>query len=295
MSKIKILITGSTGFIGRNFKEKWENDRRYVLLCPTRQELNLLEAESIKEYLDFNKVNVILHTANTNNMTYVLSDYDILQQNLRMFYNLEKCHQLYDKMYYFGSGAEYDMQHYIPNMPEEYFGAYIPKDPYGFAKYTMSRIAQCSNNIYDLRLFGVYGKYEQYERRFISNNICRGLCGMPLSINQNMYFDYLFVDDLIKIMEWFIGITPRYHTYNLVSGLRIDLLSIAKIIQETMELKEAIRIKKEGLKPEYTGNNNRLTAEYGKLELTSFKEAIYSMVQYYKNNKNKIDFTKIVY
>lgn len=35
----KILLTGSTGFIGTNLKEKWID--KYDIYCPERSELNL--------------------------------------------------------------------------------------------------------------------------------------------------------------------------------------------------------------------------------------------------------------
>ncbi len=61
-------------------------------------------------------------------------------------------------MYYFGSGGEYDRQNYIPKMSEQFFDKFIPNDTYGFSKYIMSKAVNNSNNIYDLRVFGVFGK-----------------------------------------------------------------------------------------------------------------------------------------
>lgn len=56
----------------------------------------------------------------------------VLETGLRMYSNLERCSHLYDKMLYFGSGAEYDSRHYQPFMKEDYFGRHIPQDGYGF-------------------------------------------------------------------------------------------------------------------------------------------------------------------
>ena len=172
---MKILITGANGFIGRNLVDKLRD--RYRIAAPDRQTLNLLDTKTVETYLIDNHFDVIIHTANINNSTV---PYDMLNGNLRMFFNLKRCKEYYGRMYYFGSGAEYDMEHYIPDMKEEYFGMHIPKDPYGFSKYIMSTTCGKDNNIYDLRLFGVYGKYEKWERRFISNAICRALKGKAI-------------------------------------------------------------------------------------------------------------------
>ena len=80
-----------------------------------------------------------------------------------------------------------------------------PINIYGYSKYEIAKnIESRHRNIYNLRVFGIYGKYEDYKRRFISNNICRLLCGQTISINKNAYFDYLYVNDFSKIVEMFI-------------------------------------------------------------------------------------------
>lgn len=49
-----------------------------------------------------------------------------------------------------------------------------------------------------------YTENMRRERRFISNAICRALKGMDITLHKNVYFDYLWVDDLIKIISFFI-------------------------------------------------------------------------------------------
>ena len=210
----KLLITGANGFIGKNILSGIKD--KYIVYAPKREELNLLESNNVLGYLEKNKFDIIIHAANVNTSRNKLNTcYDSLDGNLRMFFNLERCKDYYGKMFYFGSGAEYDMQHYIPDMKEDYFGTHIPSDPYGFSKYIMSKACSESNNIYDLRLFGVYGKHEEYERRFISNAICRALAGKDITIQKNVYFDYLYIDDLKKIMQWFIENEPKHKHYNV--------------------------------------------------------------------------------
>lgn len=276
---MKILLTGATGFIGRNLREFWID--RYDVYTPGRLELDLLQSENVHKYLKKHSFDVIVHTANTNDFKYKLSNYDILDQNLRMFYNLEKNHAYYGRMYYFGSGAEYDKQHYIPKLKETDFGKYLPSDAYGFAKYTMARVAENSSNIYDLRLFGVYGKYEQWQRRFISNALCRSIKEMPITITQDVKFDYLYIDDLCKIMEWFLFHCPKYHCYNVCSGYSIALTSIAEMINDVIGLEREIIVKTPGYKSEYSGDGTRFMQEMGGFEFTEMKVAIKQMYQYY--------------
>ena len=62
-------------------------------------------------------------------------------------------------------------------MREDYFPKEpaFPNDVYSLSKYTISKLHQSSScsNIYNLRVFGIFGPYEDYQRRLISNNIVR--------------------------------------------------------------------------------------------------------------------------
>lgn len=284
----KILILGANGFIGKNLVEYLNG--RYVIVFPGRNDLDLLDGEEVERYLKENKYDIVIHTANTNTTRKRdTTAYDSLDGNLRMFFNLERCRHLYGKMYYFGSGAEYDSRHYVSNMKEDYFGTYVPKDAYGFSKYVMSKTCEQSKNIYDLRLFGVYGKYEEWERRFISNAICRALKGKSIKIQKNVYFDYLWVEDLCNIMEWFIENEPRYRHYNVCHGQRIDLYSLACIIREILNIDCDIIISEPGWKPEYSGNNERLLNEMGGYRFAEFGGSIQRLCEYYKDNIDIID------
>lgn len=285
---MKILLTGANGFIGRNLREKLEDI--YSVECPARSRLDLLDTKAVEEYLKAERFDVVIHAANTNNTKKQnVSQYDSLDGNLRMFFNLERCKELYGKMYYFGSGAEYDAEHYIPDMKEEYFGSYVPKEAYAFSKYVMSKSCSPDGNIYDLRLFGVYGKYEEWHRRFISNAICRVLKNLPITLSQNVYFDYLWVDDLVEIVKWFLENQPKYRHYNVCSGRKIDLYTLACKVREIMDMDCDIIVGEQGLKKEYTGCNKRLKDEMGEMSFTEWDEAIKELCEYYKKNIEIID------
>ncbi len=279
----KILVTGGNGFIGRNLLESLQ--KYYRVCAPSSMELDLRDTVKTAQYLEEQSFDVVIHCANTNN-TRISRDrvnpYDILSGNLRMYWNLARCSQLYTKMYYFGSGAEFDAQHYIPSMTEEYFGEYIPQDAYGFSKYIMNQDAMKSENIYNLRLFGVYGKHEEWNRRFISNNMCRILRGFNISINQDMEFDYLYIDDLCRIMVWFIEHTPRYHDYNVCTGHNVKLSEIAVIIGERCGRGFPVRILNEGEKLPYTADNARLLTEIGEFVFTSLHIGVEQLWEYYR-------------
>ncbi len=286
----KILVTGGSGFIGRNLIEYLVHVG-YEVVAPTHKDLDLTDEMAVKIFVKNGKFDVVVHTANTNMSN--TTEYDILNTNLRMFYNLEKCQNEYGKLLYFGSGAEYDRATMPRNVREEQFGLNIPKDSYGFTKYLMHKTALQSNNLYNLCIFGVYGKYEQWERRFISNNIVRSLAGQSMTLTQNAYFDYLYIGDLCRIVEWFIENEPLYKNYNVCTALPVDLLTLAHMINEVSGIEREIIVKEKGWKPEYSGNNNRLLAEIGTFKFADKKQTLLSLWRYYEEHIHELDVNRL--
>ena len=285
----QIIVTGSSGFIGRNLAEQLRP--HYRIFAPSSKELNLLDEDQVRRYFSRKSIDTVLHCA-THNGT-IVSNKDlslVFKNNLRMFMNLARCNSLYKRMFYFGSGAEYDMRNYIPKMREEYFDTHVPVDDYGFSKYIMARSIECTKNIYDLRLFGVYGKYEDWRIRFISQSICRAIFNKQIVINQNVFFDYMFVADLVKIIHILIEKKTISHKYfNVCTGAKIDLVTLAKMIVQKSNKKLMIKINAKGLKKEYSGNNTRLLDVIGNFEFIKSKQAISDLYEWYLAHRTNVD------
>jgi UDP-glucose 4-epimerase len=282
MSRKKILLTGGNGFIGKNILEVL--GAKYEILSPGRLELDLLDQKAVFEYLKINRPEIILHAATAGGNRLNNDKPDILKNNLIIFFNLLAAKEHFDRMIIFGSGAEYDKRREINLVQEDDFGRCIPGDEYGLSKFTMAKIAAGSDFITQLRFFGVYGKYEDYKTRLISNLVCKALLDLPLALNQDAYFDYLYVNDAIKVIDKVIENKPKEVFYNVGSGQRINLLSIAGIILEIMEKKLPITVAKEGFNKEYTCDASKLKNEFPELVFSGLKENISKMIVYYRKN-----------
>ena len=210
-----------------------------------------------------------------------------------MFFNIARCSDYFGRMIYFGSGAEFNRGNWIPRMKEDYFDKHVPADQYGFSKYIMTKYTQLSGNIYNLRLFGVFGKYDDWRTRFIPNACCHAVMDMPVRINQNVFFDFLYIDDLVKIVKWFINNEPRKNVYNVCTGKVNDFKTIAKKIIEISGKKLEININTEGLGREYSGDNTLLMNELNGFEFSSIDESIKALYDWYELNKHIIDKDKL--
>ena len=127
--------------------------------------------------------------------------------------------------------------------------------------------------MYCLRLFGIFGKYEDYEFKFISNAIVKNLLHMPITIRQNVRFSWLPVDDFLPVLDYFLTHTPKKHIYNITPSSTIDLVSIAHLINSHADFKSEICVVNEGLNLEYSGNNARLIEEIGDVSFTPMDTA----------------------
>lgn len=280
---MKILLTGASGFIGKNIYEHWKGI--YDIVAPPHSELDLINSVAVECYLKKVLPDIVIHSANTNDIVHPERADQAIEYNLRMFTNLARCTSYYDKLIYFGSGAEYDMRHYKPIMSEEYFDTFVPADPYGFSKYVMAKIAQGSDNIYNLRLFGIFGPYEEWNRRFISNMIYKALTGQQLKMGKHIQFDYLYIKDLFPVLEWFIYNTPCYREYNVCSGQPIDLYCIGQMICKMLHIDVSELQCENGWKLDYTGDNSRLRREMNSaFQITPMRQAIQEMIEYYRTN-----------
>lgn len=290
----RILVLGSNGFIGRNivnYLSEYRNE--YELVCPKKEELDLLNTIQVDEYFSKYEFNIVIFSA-----IYVAKSMDeqkhILEYDLRMFYNVSKHASCFDKIIYFGSGAEFDKQYPIINIREE-DNNNIPISHYGLAKYIINKSIKDSYNIYNLRIFGLFGPYENWKSTFISGACCKAIKGVPITIRQNAYFEYVWIEDFVKIVKWFIDNTPKYHDYNITTGKKIDLITLAEYVREVSEKNLPIYVCKEGFANEYTGSNNRLKEEIPYFIFTNKKEAIKKLYEWYEQKQDEIDLLSLLY
>lgn len=284
---MKILLTGGSGFIGRNIRESFLAEK-YEILSPSSKELNLADEESVDAFFKNNSIDLVVHAAVKPGHRNAKDFSNLFYTNTRMFFNLERHKDEYQKMLVLGSGAIYDMRYYRPKMKEEEWTNHIPADEHGYCKYVCEKVIEHSSNIFDLRIFGIFGKYEDYAIRFISNAICKTLFDLPITIKQNRKFDYLYVNDLMPILDWFIDNNPQKKSYNITPDCAISLYDLAIMVRDISNSDVPILIKNEGLGLEYSGDNTLLKNEYTTICFTPIRTAIQELYSWYRENKQLI-------
>lgn len=285
-----ILVTGGSGFIGKNICESYLA-KKYKIFAPNRSELDLLNDDSVKSFFKKNQFDIVIHSAYKPAHRNAKDANNLLFDNSRMFFNLDKYSESFGRMLYLGSGSIYDLGHYQPKMTEDYFGNFIPTDDNGYTKYVIGKyIENTPKDFIDLRIFGIFGKYEDYSIRFISNVICKTIFNLPITIKQNRKFDYIYIDDLMPILEYFIEKDKiNYKSYNITPNDSIELLKIANVINDLSQKNLPIIVAFKEIGVEYSGCNSRLRSDFANFKLTDICTSISDLYQWYLGNINKID------
>ena len=231
--KETILITGAgpNGVTGRRIKELLEAD--YNILSPGSKELDLTDTKQVDQFFNDYEIDYVIHSAvlapsrgHDNS-----SEDKELENNLKMFFNLTRHSSDFKKMFYFGSGAEFDKRQEIVTFKEEDYLSRIPEDKYGFIKYILNSVSAGSRNIYNLRLFGVINPYEPPTRNVVSNLCAKAVLGQDLNLRRNCKFSFIDIDDVVKFIKYGIENELKHHSYNMSSGVfYID--EIANIVLE---------------------------------------------------------------
>ena len=287
MKRVLLTGAGSKSFIGRNLKEQLAD--QYAIFAPSHAELELLDYDALEQYCETHRIDTIIHAA--IHVPIFNGAANEFFNDMQMFCNIEKISHKVEKVLYFGSGAEYDKRRNIRAIHEEEFRDHIPVTEYGLAKYTMNQLAQGSNNIYNLRLFGVFGKYELWQIKFLSNLCCKALFDLPLTVRRDCYFDFLYIDDLARIVAWFVEHTPRWHDYNICSGKDFLLTELAEKVRSVSGKDLPIELLSPERNLDYSASNNRFLAEYNGEPLIKMDNALEMLYSYYAEIKETIDLS----
>ncbi|MDO8804024.1 MAG: NAD-dependent epimerase/dehydratase family protein [Elusimicrobiota bacterium] len=295
MKSFKVLVSGASGFVGRSLAE-YLPGRGYEVHSFTHRTLDLLDEAAVAEKLGSLNPDVVLHCAaagGSRKTGYDAGSTDVVSKNLRMFFNLARSLKPGMRMLTMGSGAEYDKRHSLPKIPEDRFDSHVPADDYGYAKYVISKYIEKTDNITCLRIFGLYGKYEDYSYKFISNAIVKNLLGLPIVINQNVKFDYLWIDDFCALVGRFLEKEPASRHYNVTPSESADLLSLADAVNSAAKSKSEVKVLSPGLNAEYTGSNLRLLGELGGFNFTSYESGVKQLYAYYAARLGELDLETV--
>jgi len=295
---MKILITGGSGFVGKNAAEILS--KKHEILTPRHADLDLVDGISVRDWMNSHEIDAVIHSATKPGHRNAVDLTSIAITNLHMFSNLfeSSIRRGVGRFLFLGSGSEFDLRNYRPEMREVSLGDYLPADDTGFSKYVCTRMMQGIPGYVNIRFFGIFGKYEDYAIRFISNAICKAIFDLPITLRQDKVFSYTYVDDGIRAIDRFLTVPIHelfFNDYNVTPNEKINLLGLAELVRSISGKADLpIYVGLPGKGTEYSGSNERFTSLFPDFSFTPIEKSVRMLYNWYASHIELIDRDKLL-
>ncbi|NQU73721.1 MAG: NAD-dependent epimerase/dehydratase family protein [Candidatus Omnitrophica bacterium] len=269
---MKLLITGSSGFVGRNLlcamPKDWKifaiyhNSEDFVSFLKKNSmehivplQVDLRSHDEVKRILKYSSVfdGCVFLAANGDPAVSVENPIFDLESNTLTILNLVTA-VTFGKFIYFSSGAVYDGL----KGPVSPTSPVWPKLPYAISKLASEhylRHFKERGRIKDLmvvRFFGAYGPHEP-PRKIYSKLIKQfGIDKNPdftIHGNGQNLIDAMYIDDTVRAIQLLLGAESINRTFDLYSGCPLTLTQLAENAAQAFNLEAKISYK--GNVPEY--------------------------------------------
>lgn len=289
----RIIIVGSSGFIGKYVYEKFLEAGEKKILGFSSKECNLLSFKSIKskliqsEYPLSPRDNLIIASSITrlksNSFSSFIKNVRMIQNMVRLL-NKKRCRYIVflSSVDIYGLLEKNQMIHenLIPN----------PRDYYSLSKITSEYLLKdvCQKKkipLLVLRLAGIYGKGD--DNKSTINKLIRTSKKGTINIFGGgiVKRDYLFIEDLFKIIEKAIN-NKICTTMNIASGKSYQIKEIVEFIKNSVDYEFDIYLKNNIKKPEKRAGDmifdlSLFKSYFPEIKLTNLPEGILRYIREY--------------
>lgn len=265
---MKILLTGATGFLGRNISGHFSD----LDITPLNSKsLNLTNQAEVNSFFKGSGgFDTVIHCAIKGGKRTDVESMQTYFDNVDMALNIMDNKKYFNNLINFCSGAAYSRKFDILNSPESIIKYKYPTDFYGMAKGAIAKQVN-RRGYYNLRIFACFNNNEP-DSRFIKTCIRNIKNKEPIEIQEDKYFDFFYAKDVNIVIEKILKDDPLPHKdINLSYNNKLKLSELAIIISKKMGVKPNVVIfNEQGLN--YTGAPDRLY-ELG-LPLTGLDKAL---------------------
>lgn len=305
----RVLITGGTGFVGANLARRLLKGGHEVGLIVRKDfkpwrieeikndvrlhEANLGDEKTLSTLVDKIKPEWIFHLAVYGAYHWQTDIHKMVETNITGTINLvNACLKTgFEGFVNTGTSSEYGPKNHAPKETD----LLEPNSHYAVTKAAATLLCRHTAlsskvNISTLRLYSVYGPYEE-PRRLMPTIIMRGLKGeLPALVNPDVARDYVHVDD---VCEAYVRAAersgPEYGAvYNVGTGVQTTIRDVVELAKKAM----AIKCEPEwGSMPGrmwdttvWIADNKKIETEIGWRPNIAFQDGFRKTVEWFKKN-----------
>ena len=272
-----ILITGGNGNLATILKTSLSC--LHNVEAPGRAEMNMLDIDSMKQYLQNKTFDVVIHTAIQGGRRTRPDTHEDVYNNMLMLENLLWFKDKFKMILNMDSGAIYNRSEDMFKRKETDIHS-IPTDYYGFSKYMIYQRGLAFDNFFNMRIFNIFYELEEPDR-FIARCVNVAKNGGVLEIYDNKYFDFFYRDDFVSVIKYYIDNADNkeklFKTLNISYEEKHTLADIAKMIIGDNAEKQII-VHNDKREHNYCGDNSQLKSM--NIELVGLVKSIINYVKY---------------
>ncbi|AQR96986.1 NAD-dependent epimerase/dehydratase family protein [Clostridium saccharoperbutylacetonicum] len=286
----KVIVTGSSGFIGKALTKKLY-ELNYEVIKLNSKTGDISDFSTFSKF-DFTDINHIYHLAGK---TFVPDSWE----NPLEFYKinaegtlniLELCRKYKIELTYI-SAYVYGHQDFMPISEDV---VVRPNNPYAHSKYIAEQLCEFYAYEYGVKVsvirpFNVFG-VGQNEKFLIPHIIKQALLEDNIKVKDlTPKRDYIYIDDLIDAIILTKHSKNNYNVYNIGSGYSISVKEIIDVVQEILDISKPINCENSFRINEISdvvANISRANLELNWFPQYSFIDGIREILKYEKEKYN---------
>ena len=281
MNNPKILITGSSGFVGKHFLSLFKK-HNYKIYSPTRKELNLCDLKQTKKFINLIKPDFVINLASRTNPS-VSSRYEFFKQMQNTFLPIDNVTKSINSnvklIISVGSIEEYGncLSPFNEKMTP------LPSSSYGLVKFISCLKFQ--NICKEKKIRGIwlrpslmFGKGMDKKRLLGELINSFKLKKKFVLLNPNSIRDHLYVEDFCRILIYFIKNYKKFKNeiFNVSANNYFKNQQIISMITKLIGNKKNIKVikKNSNKKDIFTNSGLLLNSKIKNFKYTKFENAL---------------------